>query len=265
MRKMIFNYLVGNDLKTFIAIAFFLTFGAFCHSQASTYSADAGVVACPAATTPAPVWGKLVLVGNTVTCYYARGTATPTTWIQIGLPKVINFINDPILVGMYITSHTTTTLITGKIDNFSITPSPSYRLADYDIGSPAFMGSANLIGGIWYLAGSGADIGAFSDQCNFQSWLVWGDCTVICRVTNLISTGDPNEKIGIMIRDGFNSGSDYALWCIKNGSGTDFAYRVSFNNNPDITEFVAPPAPGVKSGVAVGYGLTGGTTYTLRP
>ena len=205
-----------------------------------------------------------MLTGNTVTCYYGLGSATPKTWTQIGVPQTINFINNPILIGMFITSHSTAALTSGTIDNFSITPAPKYRLVDYDIGAPSLMGSANLINGVWNLAGCGADIFGSSDQCNFQSWLVWGDCTVICRITSL-SLGDPAEKIGIMIRDGFNSGSDYALFCSKNGGGVDFQYRFSFNNNADIIQFVAPPAPGVKSGVAVGYGLTGGTTYTLRP
>ena len=232
--------------------------------QAQTSSQNAGPIACPAPTAAAPVWGKLVVSGNVVTCYYATGTATPTTWTQIGQPQTINFINNPVLVGLYITSHNAGVLSSGTIDNFSITPAPTYRLADCDVGMPAFMGSANLITSVWTLMGSGADIWGTSDQCNFQPWLVWGDCTVICRVTS-ISTGGPWQKIGIMVRDGFNSGSDYALFCATHSSGVDFQYRHAFNNNPDIIEFVSPPAPGTQSSAAVGYGLTGSTTYTLRP
>jgi hypothetical protein len=71
--------------------------------------------------------------------------------------------------------------------------------------------------------------------------------------------------IGMMVRDGFNSGSDYALFGVSNGGGILFQYRLSFNDNADIIRYVAPPVPGVQSSVAVGYGLTGGTTYTLRP
>jgi hypothetical protein len=265
MRKKKFNPILPNEFEKFIVIAVFYLFGVINGAYAAaSVSTQANPIAALPPTIIAPMWGKLVLVGNTVTCYCAQGTSTPTTWTQIGTPQTINFINNPILVGMYVTSHNTAAVASGTIDNFSITPTPTYRLTDYDIGAPPLMGSANLISGVWNLSGSGADIWGTSDQGNFQSWLVWGDCTVICRITSL-SAGNVYEKIGIMIRDGFNSGSDYALFGATFGSGLFFQYRYSFNNNPDITQFVAPPAPGVKSGVAVGYGLTGGTTYTLRP
>jgi len=232
--------------------------------QAQTNSQEAGPFSCPAPTSAVPVWGKLVVSGNTVTCYYATGKTTPTTWTQMGQPQTINFINNPLLVGIYITAHNAAAISTGTIDNFSITPTPTYRLADCDVGAPTFMGSANLISSVWKLAGSGADIWGTSDQFNFQPWLVWGNCTVICRVTS-ISSGNVWQKIGLMVRDGFNSGSDYALFCATSASGVDFQYRTSFNNNPDETLYVAPPAPGVTSGLVIGYGLTGSTAYTIRP
>jgi hypothetical protein len=269
MCKKIFNYFVWNGLKKIATAFLFFAPGFLLPAFATTVPTPSVTISAGAITTTAPsstipIWGKLVLSGNTVTCYYALGAATPKTWTRIGAPETINFINNPILVGMYIASDDANSLSTGTIDNFSITPAPTYRLADYDIGAPSLMGSSNLINGVWNLSGSGACIWATSDQCDFQSWLVWGDCTVICRVTAL-SAGTQVNKIGIMIRDGFNSGSDYALFCAKGGGGVDFQYRLSFNNNPDITEFVAPPAPGVKSSVAVGYGLTGSTVYTVRP
>jgi len=246
------------------SLTFLLALAAWAPVHAQSISQDPGPLACPAPTAAAPVWGKLVITGNVVTCYYATGKATPTTWTQIGQPETIGFINNPLLVGIYITSHDTTSISSGTIDNFSITPAPTYRLADCDIGAPALMGSANLIAGTWNISGSGTDIWSTSDQCNFQPWLVWGDCTVICRVTS-ISSGNIWQKIGIMIRDGYNSGSDYALFCATPGKGVSFQYRLAFNNNPDVTQLVAPPAPGVTSTVAIGYSQTGTTAYVLRP
>ena len=127
------------------------------------------------------------------------------------------------------------------------------------------MGSANLMSGVWTISGSGADIWNTFDQFNFQPWLVWGDCTVICRVTSL-SRGDPWQKIGIMVRDGFNSGSDYALFCATYSKGVDFQYRPDFFNNGDTTSYVAAPA-GTVSGIAVGMGITGTFQgpYVVRP
>ncbi len=227
-------------------------------------SADAAVMSAPAPTAAEPIWAKLVLAGNVVTCYYATGTATPTTWTQMGKPTAINFLNSPLLVGVYLCSHNASTLSSGTIDNVSITPAPSYRLADADIGAPALMGSANLINGVWTLTGSGWDVWQTSDQFNFQPWLVWGDCTVVARITGL-SSGDVWQKIGIMIRDGYNSGSDYASFAATNGSGVAFQYRSSFTENNDVTQLVAAPTPGTVSSVSVGYSTTGATSYVLRP
>lgn len=233
-------------------------------ADAVTNSQSGGTASCPAPTAAAPVWGKLVVSGNEVTCYYGTGAATPTTWTQIGAPVTIGFVNNPILVGIFITSHNASAISTGTIDNLSITPTPTYRLADSDIGAPSFMGSANLIKGVWTLSGSGADIWGSTDQFNLQPWLVGGDCTVICRVTS-ISAGDPWQKIGIMVRDGYNSGSDYAMFCATLSEGVNFQYRTKFNDNNDVTELVAPPSPGVVSNIAVGYSPTGSTAYVVRP
>lgn len=252
-----------NSIKP-LFFAFVLTLTAMVSVRAQIASQEAGPFPCPAPTPAAPIWGKLVMTGNVVTCYYAKGAATPTTWTQLGSPKTIGFINDPVLVGIFITSHDGNAMSSGTIDNLSITPTPTYRLADTDIGAPQYMGSANLIAGVWNLTGSGIDIWNSSDHFNFQPWLVNGDCTIICRITSL-SAGNVWQKIGIMIRDGYNSGSDYAMFCATAASGVDFQWRLGFNNNPDQTVFVAPPAPGVLAGSAIGYSPTGATAYVLRP
>jgi hypothetical protein len=251
-------------MKALILSTFFALFS-LSQVSAQTSSGNAGnISSVPAPSATAPIWGKLVLSGNSVTCFYGTGATAPTTWTQIGKPTTIGFVNNPILVGMYVCSHSPTAISSGTIDNFSITPTPSYRLADTDIGSPSLMGSANLVGGIWKLSGSGADIWGTADQFNFQPWLVGNDCTVICRITSLTS-GDPWQKIGIMIRDGYNSGSDYAMFCATAGEGVDFQYRTQFNNNNDVVQLVAPPAPGVVASVSIGYSPTGSTSYVLRP
>ncbi len=239
-------------------------------SQAQTCSQGYGPLPCPPPTASAPIWGKLVVSGDVVTCYYATGATTPTIWTQIGPPQTIGFLNDPLLIGIYITSHNSTSpnagVSTGTIDNFSISPAPTYRIRDQDVGAPELMGSANLTAGVWTISGSGTDIWGASDQFNFQPWLVTGDCTVICRITS-ISSGDPWQKIGIMVRDGFNSGSDYALFCASLGHGVDFQYRLSFNDNSDAISYVAPSVPGAVSGTAIGTGLVGNFQgpYLLRP
>jgi hypothetical protein len=256
-------------MKSILILILFLLV-IFVPAKASISSVEWGPVPCSVPTSTAPVWGKLVLSGNNVTCYYAVGAATPTSWKQIGQVQTIGFANNPLLVGLFFTAHNASALGGGTIDNFSITPAPTYRLQDSDIGAPALMGSANLIKGVWTLAGSGADIWGTADQFNFQPWLVWGDCTIICRVTS-ITSGNVWEKIGIMVRDGYNSGSDYAMFCATNGQGVDFQYRPAFNDNPDgatIATLVAPPPPtNTSAGTAVGVNPIGTSSsfFVLRP
>ena len=243
-----------------------ILFGAVAPLCAQTTAASAPFIPCPVPTAAAPIWGKLVISGNVVTAYYAQSTTLPTSWNLAG-SKTIGFINNPLLVGLFINSRDgtgTPTLATGTIDNFSITPAPTYRLVDTDIGAPKLMGSANLINNVWNLSGSGTGITTTFDQFNFQPWLVWGDCTVICRMTSL-TTSNAYGKLGIMVRDGFNSGSDFALLCATESQGVDFQYRAQFMNNNDQTQFVAPPAPGIVSSIITGYGLTGTTSYVVRP
>jgi hypothetical protein len=124
----------------FSLFAFALLVAALAPLRANN-SADAAVVPSPAPTVAKPIWAKLVLAGNSVTCFYATGTAAPTTWTQVGKPTTVNFVNSPLLVGLFLCSHDATALSTGTIDNFSITPAPTYRLADVDIGSPALIGA----------------------------------------------------------------------------------------------------------------------------
>ena len=144
-----------------IFFSLLLLLGVIAPLGAQTTSQESNIVASPAPTAAAPIWGKLVISGDTVTCYYAKGAATPTVWIQLGTPQTVGFINNPLLVGIYITACDnagTPTLSTGTIDNFSVTPTPTYRLTDVDVGAPKLMGSANLINGVWNIAGTGSDI-----------------------------------------------------------------------------------------------------------
>jgi hypothetical protein len=248
-------------------IIFLMSLAALVPLQAQTYySGCSNSIAVPSPTAAAPIWAKLNVVGNVVTCYYTTGAAAPKTWIQIGAKQTVDFVNNPILVGIYLLAHNAGAVGTGTIDNVSITsPSNSiYKLADGDIGSPTLMGSANLINGVWSISGSGADIWNNTDQFNFQPWLVWGDCTITCRVTSL-SAGDPWQKIGIMVRDSYNSGAAYALFCATPGKGIGFQYRLGSNNNPDVTMLIAPPVPGLTAAPSTGYEVNGPACYVLRP
>ena len=256
-------------MKLFIL---FLLFGlaTLAPVEAQTSSVIYGSAPAPAPTPSAPIWAKLVVADNVVTAYCASGStlpvgaAAPTNWIQIGAPQAISFVNNPLLVGIFLTSHNSATVSTGTIDSVSITPAATYELADVDVGQPKLMGSANLINGVWTMSGSGADVWNTSDQFNFQPWLVWGDCTIVCRITSL-SAGSSWQKMGIMIRDGYNSGSAYAMVCATAGNGVSFQARLADNNNPDQQMLVAPPSPGVTASTTIGTDSLGLSAYVIHP
>lgn len=70
-----------------------------------------------AANTSAPWWVKLVRVGNTVT---AHKSTNGTNWSKVGSTTTIS-MNNPIQVGLVITSGSTSTANTATIDNVTIT------------------------------------------------------------------------------------------------------------------------------------------------
>jgi len=71
-----------NFMKLFLSTCIF-ALAALIPAQAQTNNSDfPGSVPDTCPTAAAPIWGKLVVAGNVVTCYYANGTATPTSWIS---------------------------------------------------------------------------------------------------------------------------------------------------------------------------------------
>lgn len=231
--------------------------------QAQAVSSYQGTVNLASPSMLTPVWTKLVVANNVVTAYCATSINAPTQWTQVGQPQAITFANNPLLVGIYVSSHNVAGLSSGTIDNLTITPDSTCRLADCDIGAPALMGSANLINGVWTIAGSGLDIWGTSDQFNFQPWLVWGDCTITCRVTSLSPNGDAWQKIGVMVRDSYNTGAAYAAVCATRVNGVTFQHRDASNANPDKTLVVAP-STGTTAGVTYGYDMNTPAAYVLR-
>ncbi len=72
-------------------------------------------------TTGAPRWVRLVRSRNAVTAYSAADTM-PLNWVQLGTTQTVSF-TDPVLVGLSVTSASTTTSTTAGFDNVQlITP-----------------------------------------------------------------------------------------------------------------------------------------------
>jgi regulation of enolase protein 1 (concanavalin A-like superfamily) len=91
-----------------------------------------------------------------------------------------------------------TTDVTTEAVTANAVPSPWLTR---DIGSPSLAGDATYSSGTFTLKGTGADIGAKSDQFRFVYQPLAGDGQIVARVTSMTNT-NAWAKAGVMIREG---------------------------------------------------------------
>ncbi len=96
-----------------------------------------------------------------------------------------------------------------------------------DIGNVGTaLGSANKVGSVFTVAGSGADIGGTADAFRFVYQPASGDCTNVARVATQQNTST-GAKAGVMIRDNLTAGAMEASVSVTPGSGIVFSYRTA--------------------------------------
>lgn len=102
---------------------------------------------------------------------------------------------------------------------------------DTDVGAPSPAGSATYVGGVFSVAGSGADIFGTNDQFNYVYQPSAGNGTLIARVTSQTNTGSTNSKAGIIWKSSTVAGSPYIL--IE--TGPTGAVKVQYNFNGTVS------------------------------
>ena len=105
---------------------------------------------------------------------------------------------------------------------------------DTDIGVSSPPGSAAYSGGVWTVAGGGADIWNTADQFNFCSTNIDGDCTIVAQVLSLQAT-DPSgwSKQGVMFRSDDTAGAMFVNVVASQANGVCFQWRTSPGGNAD--------------------------------
>ncbi|HVX51267.1 MAG TPA: discoidin domain-containing protein, partial [Chitinophagaceae bacterium] len=100
------------------------------------------------------------------------------------------------------------------------------RWSTEDVGNPEFSGSAcyNSGTGTFQLQGYGIDIGGTADQLRYAFKTLVGDGELKARITD-IDNSDPNNKMGIMIRESLAPGARSVFLGITSGSGAVFITR----------------------------------------
>ncbi|HEX6975332.1 MAG TPA: phospholipase D-like domain-containing protein [Vicinamibacterales bacterium] len=211
----------------------------------------------------APAWVKLVRTGTSFT---ASTSTDGSTWRVVGSATISMTQN--VLVGLAVTSHTTSTLARAVFDGVSVTEaSLPAGWADRDIGAVGVAGSASESAGTFTVNGSGADVWGTADAFNFAYQSMTGDGEIIARVATVQFT-DKWSKAGVMMRETLDASSAQAFMLVSAGRGLAFQRRTAPGGDSTNTDGGAGTAPTwvrlVRSGTSFSaYTSADGTTWRL--
>lgn len=167
----------------------------------------------------APYWVRLTRVGHTIT---ASQSADGTTWTVVGTDTIA--FAQTVLIGLAVSSHSTTVAATATFDNVVIKSAWSNR----DIGAVGLAGSTSITGAVFTLKGAGADIWGTADAFHFTYQRLTGDGEIVARVATVSAT-NAWHKVGVMIRNDLTPGSAHGLMLVSSGKGLAFQRRVAAN------------------------------------
>ncbi len=212
------------------------------------------------------VWLKLVRQGQIFNGYYSSDGVNWTSLgsYTVGMPTTA-------LVGLAVTSHSTTASSTATFANVSLsaaaapTPLPT-GWSNVDIGAPTLAGSTIYSNGVFTVTGSGSDIFNQSDQFQFASIGTSGNSTIIAQVTGQ-TYNNPWAKAGVMFRATDDADSAFVDLVITPGEGISFQSRDVAGDwaaHTTNTPFTGPVwLKIVRVGnVFTGYYSANGTTWT---
>ncbi|HEY2854546.1 MAG TPA: chitobiase/beta-hexosaminidase C-terminal domain-containing protein [Gemmatimonadaceae bacterium] len=178
-------------------------------SGVSTHTAGAFVTA--------PYWVRLSRVGSTIT---ASESVNGTTWTVVGSDTIA--FGQTVLVGVAVSSHSTTAAATGTFDNVAI----ETLWSNQDIGAVGLSGSTSLDAGVFTLTGAGADIWGAADAFHFTYQQLTGDGEIVAHV-DTVSATNAWHKVAVMIRNDLTPGSEHGMMLVSSAKGLAFQRRVS--------------------------------------
>ena len=176
-----------------------------------------------AGTGTAPRWVRLERAGNVIT---ASVSGDGSAWTTVGSSTVR--MGENVLVGMAVSSHTTSSTATATFDSVAVVPSatlPAGWIAS-DVGAVGVAGSAAENAGVFTVSGAGADVWGTADAFHFASRPLAGDGQIVARV-GAIAGSDPWTKVGVMIRESTAAGAAHAFMLVSSGKGLAFQRRTT--------------------------------------
>ena len=156
-----------------------------------------------------------------------------------------------VLIGLGVSSHSTTAAATAMFDQVAITsgtpvsptPLPS-GWSQQDVGSVGVAGSGafNTGTGTFVGKGSGADVGGIADGFHFVYKALNGDGVIVARVATIQNT-NASAKAGVMIREALTAGSTHAFMTASASKGTLFERRITTRGSTTSTAGTLAGAP----------------------
>jgi regulation of enolase protein 1 (concanavalin A-like superfamily) len=214
----------------------------------------------------APRWVRLTRAGNVIT---ASVSTNGSTWTTVGSDSFSLPAN--VLVGLAVSSHTTSSTATGTFDNVNVSSSTLTSLpADWrsdDVGAVGVAGSAIATNGTFALEGAGDDVWGTRDAFHFANRGITGDGAITARVAS-ISGSEAWTKIGVMIRSSLDASAAYAFMIVSKAKGLAFQRRTADGVTATNTTGPAGTAPRwvrlVRSGnTIIGSTSSDGATWTV--
>lgn len=225
----------------------------------------------------APQWLRLTRAGDLIT---AAVSVDGLDWMMVGSDRFT--MPASILVGLAVSSHSTSAVATGTFDSVSVTGGGSLppKWTSVDVGAVGKAGTAAESGGTYTVTGSGMDIWNTGDEFQFANRPISGDFDVQARVASVANV-DIWTKAGIMIRENTTPGSPHASMFVtpSTAKGSAFQRRPSANAASISTAGPLVTAPTwlrlerrgnmirafTRSSAAAAWGLVGEQQFTSLP
>jgi beta-lactam-binding protein with PASTA domain len=190
-------------------------------------TAGGSSVGTAGASVTAPYWVKLTRAGTLISAYQSPDG---TTWSTVGTATIS--LPTDVLVGLAVSSHSTSALATGTFDQVMVTstggPAPTLPTpwVSQDVGAVGRTGSAafDAPASTFSVAGAGADIWGSADAFRYVYQSLDGDGQIVARV---VSEEYVHAwlKAGVMIRTDLTPGSAQAMMMVTPGKGNNFQRR----------------------------------------